>query len=85
MSTSPVIRSLAEKLDAALRTRAPIPHFAVSESVRDLAEAYAVQSEWTKMRLARGEKIAGRKIGLTAKAVPGSPFLSDNVRMPWAC
>ena len=69
MSTSPVIRSLAEKLDAALRTRAPIPHFAVSESVRDLAEAYAVQSEWTKMRLARGEKIAGRKIGLTAKAV----------------
>ena len=39
MSTSPVIRSLAEKLDAALRTRAPIPHFAVSESGRDLAEA----------------------------------------------
>ena len=37
--------------------------------MRDLAEAYAVQSEWTKMRLARGEKIAGRKIGLTAKAV----------------
>jgi 2-keto-4-pentenoate hydratase len=70
MSTSsPVIRSLAEKLDAALRERAPIPHFAVSVSVSDLADAYAVQTEWTKMRLARGDKIAGRKIGLTAKAV----------------
>src|SRR5207248_8924900 len=31
--------------------------------------AYAIQSHWTSMRLGRGEKIAGRKIGLTSKAV----------------
>jgi 2-keto-4-pentenoate hydratase len=49
--------------------RAPIPHFSVSESVDGLANAYAVQMEWTAMRTARGEKIMGRKIGLTAKAV----------------
>jgi 2-keto-4-pentenoate hydratase len=37
--------------------------------VNDLADAYAVQMEWTAMRERRGEKILGRKIGLTAKAV----------------
>ncbi len=46
-----------------------MPHFAVSESVNTLADAYAVQSAWTAMRVARGEKMMGRKIGLTAKAV----------------
>jgi len=70
MSASrPVIRSLAEKLDAAMRGRAPMPPFSVSESIDDLADAYAVQMEWTAARVARGEKIMGRKIGLTAKAV----------------
>ncbi len=43
--------------------------FGVSQSVTTLADAYAVQTHWTEMRVARGEKIVGRKIGLTAKAV----------------
>lgn len=68
-ASSPVIRSLAERLDSAMRGGAPIPHFSVSESVNTLDDAYAVQMEWTAMRTARGEKIVGRKIGLTAKAV----------------
>ena len=67
--SSTVIRTLAEQLDAALRERAPLPQFGVSENVGSLADAYAVQTEWTRMRVARGEKIVGRKIGLTAKAV----------------
>jgi 2-keto-4-pentenoate hydratase len=66
---SPVIRTLAEQLDTALRGKSPIAPFAVSQSLETLADAYAVQAEWTRMRLARGEKILGRKIGLTAKAV----------------
>jgi 2-keto-4-pentenoate hydratase len=69
MSASPLVRTLAESLDSAMRKGAPIGHFAVSESVTTLADAYAVQSAWTAMRVARGEKILGRKIGLTAKAV----------------
>jgi 2-keto-4-pentenoate hydratase len=64
-----VIRTFAEKLDAAMRGRAPIAPFAVSESVSMLADAYAIQADWTAMRVAKGEKILGRKIGLTAKAV----------------
>ena len=69
MGASPLIRTLAEKLDSAMRAGAPLPHFAISEGVSTLADAYAVQSEWTAMRVARGEKVMGRKIGLTAKAV----------------
>jgi len=68
-ASSPIVRALAERLDAAMQERAPIGHFAVSESVNTLDEAYAVQSAWTAMRVARGEKVMGRKIGLTAKAV----------------
>jgi len=67
--SAPVIQTFAEKLDSALRAKAPLPHFNVSESVSTLADAYAIQSAWTAMRVARGEKVMGRKIGLTAKAV----------------
>lgn len=69
MGASPLIHSLAEKLDSAMRTRTPIAHFSISESVGSLADAYAIQTAWTALRVARGEKVMGRKIGLTAKAV----------------
>ena len=68
MST-PAIRTLAEQLDDAMRGMAPLPHFGISEQVGSLADAYAVQTAWTALRVARGEKVMGRKIGLTAKAV----------------
>jgi 2-keto-4-pentenoate hydratase len=67
MNTSPA--TLAGKLDTAMREKAPMPHFAVSESVNSLADAYAIQMAWTAMRVARGERVMGRKIGLTARAV----------------
>jgi 2-keto-4-pentenoate hydratase len=69
MPARPLIRTLAEQLDTALREGKPIAQFGISEKVSTLADAYAVQTEWTAMRTARGEKIMGRKIGLTAKAV----------------
>jgi len=67
--SAPVLHAFAEKLDAAMKTGAPLPHFSVSETVATLADAYAIQTAWTALRVARGEKIMGRKIGLTAKAV----------------
>ncbi len=35
----------------------------------DIATAYAIQTHWTNLRISRGEKIVGRKIGLTSKAI----------------
>jgi 2-keto-4-pentenoate hydratase len=70
MSTSPSsIEILAQRLDTAFRTQTPIPPITESEGITDVKTAYAIQSYWTKMRLERGEKIVGRKIGLTSKAI----------------
>src|SRR6185503_3533062 len=63
------IAALAARLDAAWRGGVPIAPISESDSVADAASAYAIQNHWTRLRLARGDKIAGRKIGLTAKAV----------------
>jgi 2-keto-4-pentenoate hydratase len=61
--------SLAEKLDTAWRTRSPMPPITESEGITDVKVAYAIQTHWTDMRIKRGEKIVGRKIGLTSKAI----------------
>jgi 2-keto-4-pentenoate hydratase len=61
--------ALAAKLDAAWREKAPIAPLSQTDAMRDLSAAYAVQMAWTAMRERRGEKVMGRKIGLTAKAV----------------
>ena len=63
------VERLAERLDAAWRSGVPIAPISDSDGVTDAATAYAIQAAWTRMRLARGERIAGRKIGLTAKAI----------------
>ena len=63
------IAAIAERLDAAWRTGVAIAPISESDGVGDAATAYAIQSRWSEMRLARGEKIAGRKIGLTSKAI----------------
>jgi len=67
MSTQ--IETIASRLDTAWQTGTPIPPITESEGITDVATAYAIQTQWTKMRLERGERIVGRKIGLTSKAI----------------
>ncbi len=66
---STLVRNIAERLDTAWRSRQPIPPISESDAIAEIETAYAIQSEWTSLRLGRGEKIVGRKIGLTSKAV----------------
>ena len=63
------VAAIAARLDTAWRTGVPIAPISESDGVADPATAYAIQSRWTGMRLARGERIAGRKIGLTSQAI----------------
>ena len=63
------IQTLAERLDAAAHTHVPIPPLSESEGLTSIETAYAIQTRWTEMRTARGEKVLGRKIGLTSKAI----------------
>ena len=72
MNTDPpatLVSSIAERLDTAWRTQQAVPPITESDGITDVEMAYAIQSHWTKLRLGRGEKIAGRKIGLTSEAV----------------
>ena len=63
------IQAIATRLDNALRTGTPILPISESDGITDVSTAYAIQTYWTNLRLSRGEEIAGRKIGLTSKAV----------------
>lgn len=63
------VETLAERLDTAWRTHTPIPPVSESDGITSVETAYAIQTHWTNTRLARGETIVGRKIGLTSKAI----------------
>jgi 2-keto-4-pentenoate hydratase len=63
------VESIAARLDNAWKTNTPIPPITESDGITDVKIAYAIQMHWTNMRLERGEKIVGRKIGLTSKAI----------------
>lgn len=67
---SPTHQSLAAQLESAWRKHsAPLPPFTETGSLASADDAYRVQMAWTQMRLAQGDKILGRKIGLTSKAM----------------
>ncbi len=63
------VEVLAEQLDKAFRTKVPIPPLSDSSGLTQVEDAYAIQEHWTAMREGRGERIVGRKIGLTSLAI----------------
>src|SRR5512143_3140632 len=63
------IQKLAQRLDEAAQTHVPIPPLSESEGLTSVETAYAIQTHWTALRTARGEKVLGRKIGLTSQAI----------------
>ncbi len=68
-SATALAQRVAEQLDTAWRAKKPIQPISEADGVTDVPTAYAIQTGWTELRLARGEKIAGRKIGLTSQAI----------------
>jgi 2-keto-4-pentenoate hydratase len=67
-STSVSADTLARRLDEAWEKRTPIAPLTESDGLK-VEDAYEVQSRWTELRLERGDRIAGRKIGLTSRAI----------------
>lgn len=59
---------LARRLDEAWERQEPVEPLTETDGLR-VEDAYGVQSRWTDLRLARGERILGRKIGLTSLAM----------------
>ncbi|WP_406725028.1 fumarylacetoacetate hydrolase family protein [Streptomyces sp. GD-15H] len=69
-------RMLAARLDEAVRTAVPIPQL-TAETELDLEEAYAVQAAGVALRVDRGERPVGVKLGFTSKAKAEQMGVSD--------
>jgi 2-keto-4-pentenoate hydratase len=61
--------ALARQLDEAWEKREPIAPLSESEGLEDVERAYEIQTKWSELRTGRGERIIGRKIGLTSFAM----------------
>jgi 2-keto-4-pentenoate hydratase len=61
--------ALAQQLNAAWDSREKTQPLTVSAGVATIDDAYAVQSAWSTLREREGDRVVGRKIGLTSKAM----------------
>jgi len=81
------IRSAAQRLDHAEKTRTQIRQISLEHPGIDIADAYAIQKAWIEMKVTQGRIVKGHKIGLTSKAMqsalnidePDSGILLDDM------
>ena len=71
------VEALARRLDEAWEKRKPIAPLSESEALEDVERAYEIQSKWSELRQGRGERIIGRKIGLTSFAMQEQLGISE--------
>src|SRR5918998_2045539 len=71
------VEALARRLDEAWENRRPIAPLSESEGLEDVERAYEIQSKWSELRQGRGERIIGRKIGLTSFAMQEQLGISE--------
>ena len=82
-----MLNETAVLLDQAEQSRTPLPPLSQKYPTLTPAQAYAIQSAWLDLKLARGARIIGRKIGLTSRAMqellgvdqPDYGFLLDSM------
>ncbi|WP_444635083.1 2-oxopent-4-enoate hydratase [Cupriavidus oxalaticus] len=63
------IASLSHELHHALVTRSPVPPLSGRGLKLDVSDAYRIQQGFVAHRLAAGDRITGKKIGVTSQAV----------------
>src|SRR2546425_10117588 len=69
MAEAEVIQSVAKELRTAEDQRTPVAPVAARFGDLSLADAYAVQLANVALRLGAGDRVVGRKIGLTSLAM----------------
>ncbi|RYE82549.1 MAG: 2-oxo-hepta-3-ene-1,7-dioic acid hydratase [Hyphomicrobiales bacterium] len=80
----------ALRLDEAERSRRQIGLLSLEHAGMDMEDAYAIQAKWMQLKLARGRRRVGWKIGLTSRAmqsalnidIPDSGVLLDDMVFP---
>lgn len=91
MSLAPaIVEKLGDELFAALRARRVLDPLTAREPAIDIDDAYRVSLRLLERRTAEGEKLVGKKIGVTSKPVqdmlgvhqPDFGFLLDSMQVP---
>src|SRR5437762_40472 len=71
------IRSAAERLDRAEKTRKQIRQLSLDHPGITIEDAYAIQKAWVEMKVAQGRVVKGHKIGLTSKAMQSALNINE--------
>lgn len=77
MLPSATISALAGELYHARKSRTQVRHLSGRYPQMTIEDGYAIQREWTRMELADGRTIRGRKIGLTSRAMQLSSQINE--------
>lgn len=72
-----VITKSAAALNSALQSGEAIGQLSLAYPDMTIDDGYAIQEEWTRLRLAEGRRIVGRKIGLTSRAMQVAVQLNE--------
>ncbi|KAF1050894.1 MAG: 2-oxo-hept-4-ene-1,7-dioate hydratase [Stenotrophomonas maltophilia] len=77
MLDASLIQQLAERLDAAERSREQIRQFSLDHPQIGIEDAYAIQRAWVEHKLRNGRRLVGHKIGLTSRAMQVSSNITE--------
>ena len=69
MLDAPAHQQLAQELHSSERSRQQVEQFSKRYPAMEIADSYAIQREWMKIKRAEGRRVIGHKIGLTSRAM----------------
>ncbi len=69
--------ALALELHQSERTGIQVEQFSKRHTTMDMADGYAIQREWVRMKVAQGRVVKGHKIGLTSRAMQISSQITE--------
>jgi 2-oxo-hept-3-ene-1,7-dioate hydratase len=72
-----LVKKLAQSLEDAERERRQLRHFSLEHPDITIEDAYAIQREWMRMKIANGHVLKGHKIGLTSRAMQRSSNITE--------
>jgi 2-oxo-hept-3-ene-1,7-dioate hydratase len=71
------IQKAAAQIQRAYETRELMRPLSVTQPGITLEDAYAIQSAWVDLRVARESRVVGHKIGLTSKAMQSTSLVNE--------
>lgn len=77
MLEAEIIRVAAQRLHGAEKSRQQIRQLSLDHPEITIDDAYAIQREWMKLKLAEGRRVRGHKIGLTSKAMQNTSMIDE--------